>query len=205
MYVAKINEAQDNDAIIAYVRNNGFATLVTHLNGRSIATHIPLYIIEKGQELYLYGHIARANEQKINIINGDECLAIFMATHAYISSSWYDHVNVPTWNYIAVHLYGTPREIKGQELAASINQLVDFYEEGRENRFHVDQMTDQSRAAHYNGLVAFEIKITRIEAAEKMSQNRNDHDYYNVTEHLKKADEAAAKTAERMLTIRPKK
>jgi transcriptional regulator len=205
MYVAKINEAKDKASIIDYVQKNGFATLVTQLNGRCVASHIPLYIIEKEEEIYLYGHLARANEQKFNIVNGDECLAIFMATHAYISSSWYDHVNVPTWNYVAVHMYGTPREIKGQELVDSINQLVDFYEQGRKDRFHVDQMTDKSREAHYNGLVAFEIKIRKIEAAEKLSQNRSDHDYYNVTDHLMKADEPSIKTADKMLKIRPKK
>jgi transcriptional regulator len=43
----------------------------------------------------------------------DEVLA-FSGPHSYISSSWYDHENVPTWNYIAVHVYGKIKLLKRQ-------------------------------------------------------------------------------------------
>ena len=97
MYVPRIHRQEDRKEVFNYIRKNGFATLISKLDGRSIATHLPLYLDKNEKEEYvLIGHIAAANEQKESLSTGEELLAIFMDTHAYISSSWYDHINVPT-------------------------------------------------------------------------------------------------------------
>ncbi len=110
-----------------------------------------------------------------------------MQSHAYISSSWYDHVNVPTWNYIAVHIYGKAEKIEGEELINSISDLVDQYEEGRKGRFRLSQFSESERRAHLNGLVGFRMSIDRVEAAFKLSQNRKENDYQEIIRQLQES------------------
>ena len=185
MYVPRIHKVTDDQKVFDYIREHGFATLVSWQDQRIVATHIPLYLdLAQGQPNRLLGHVARGNEQIDALKSEKEMLAIFMNTHAYISSSWYDHINVPTWNYVAVHAYCTPRILEGEELTSSLKKLVEQYEEGRKDRFHISDMPEKMKEAHIKGLVGFELRITRIEAAHKLSQNRNSHDYQNIIQQL---------------------
>ena len=140
----------------------------------------------------LHGHIAKANPQWKNFQTDDEILVVFNGPHAYISSSWYNHENVPTWNYIAVHVYGSIKIIEGEELIDSLRKLTDKYEKGRKNAVSVDKLSDRTmRQVH--GIVGFEIKVTEFQAAYKLSQNRNEEDYHQVIEKLEEMEDAQAK------------
>lgn len=200
MYVPKIHRAPDATAVIDYIRHNGFATLVSTHKDRMVATHLPLYVHDTGDSWSLQGHMSRANEQTQCIVDGGTVMAIFMNTHAYISSSWYDHVNVPTWNYIAVHVYGRLRLLEGVGLAKSLESMVDQYEHGRDARFQMEDMASQDMQAHIRGIVGFEIEVDRVESAYKLSQNRSNEDHASIVNHLTCAGEES--TAKAMMSIR---
>ena len=191
MYVPSIHKPQDQIDVYEYIRSNGFATLIGEKDGRQLATHIPMFLDQSEEgDYHLLSHIAVANEQKVCFDGKQELLAIFMEQHAYISSSWYDHVNVPTWNYVAVHAYGSAIIMKGEELVASMQKLVHQYEDGRSGRFQMSDMPENMLQAHLNGVVGFSMKIERIESSYKLSQNRNDRDYKNVIDQLEKNDDS---------------
>src|SRR4051812_15778197 len=118
MYVPKQFKNNEPAQIKDFIRKNGFAILVSQCEGKIVATHLPLELNEDGEKLS--GHISRANPQWKNFDQGTEVLAIFNGPHAYISSSWYNHENVPTWNYIAVQVYGKIAIIEGEELVRSM-------------------------------------------------------------------------------------
>lgn len=184
MYVPRYHQVKDPAEVWDYIRQNGFGTLVSSGDGGIHASHIPFHLIEKDGDHYLSCHISKANEQQLSFRKNEEVLAIFMNTHAYVSSSWYDHVNVPTWNYVAVHVYGEISVMEGEDLITALRQMVHQYEDGRPERFQLEDMDDAMLKAHISGLVGYEIKISRIEAAHKLSQNRNDVDYKNVVSKL---------------------
>lgn len=185
MYVPSMFTAKSLKDVETYIKKNSFATLISQgAGGRPIGTHIPLQYVEKGGEEFLYGHIAKANQQKLSFDKEQDLLAIFMETHAYISSSWYDHVNVPTWNYIAVHVYGKARVITGKELYRSIDSLVNEFESKRPNRFHLSDFGEEELSAHLNGLIGFEMTVDQVEASYKLSQNRKDEDYFEIIKQL---------------------
>src|SRR6266511_2313916 len=95
---------------------------------KPIASHLPLEISEdKHDGLILYGHMSRANPQW-KTFSDSEALVIFQGAHTYISPRWYNHVNVPTWNYMNVHVYGKPRLVEGDELYALMSRLVQRHE-----------------------------------------------------------------------------
>ncbi|MFZ6013678.1 MAG: FMN-binding negative transcriptional regulator [Bacteroidota bacterium] len=184
MYVPKQYQKNDKTEVIDFIRKNGFAILVSQVEGKLWGTHIPLMV--SPDETKLYGHISRANPQWKDFNAGSEVLAIFNGPHAYVSSSWYDHENVPTWNYIAVHVYGTIRIMEGEEVLDALRHLTDKYEKQSARPVSVDGMSPEYVKREMRGLVGFEISITNMEAAYKLSQNRDEKNHREIISQLEK-------------------
>ena len=132
----------------------------------------------------LLGHISKANPQWNQFKTDSEVLVIFSGPHGYISASWYDHVNVPTWNYIAVHVYGKVKIIEGDELYQSLKSLVDKYEIISDNPVSLEKMPADYVRKSMNGLVGFEITISNMEATYKLSQNRDEKNQKSIIDAL---------------------
>ncbi len=112
--------------------------------------------------------------------------AIFLSDiNHYISSSWYDHPNAPTWNYMSVHISGTVTIIEGEKKWNAVKRLTDRYEQISKNPISLDTLPPKIQS-EIAGLVAFEIKIEKIEAAFKLSQNRDDKNYALIIAELRK-------------------
>jgi transcriptional regulator len=139
-------------------------------------------------EAVLVGHISKANPQWKNFEADSNVLAIFNGPHSYISSSWYDHENVPTWNYIAVHIYGKVNIIEGDKLLNTLKKLVDKYESQSEKPISVDKMSEKFISKEIKGIIGFEIVITEIQSAYKLSQNRDAQNHENITSELRKSN-----------------
>jgi transcriptional regulator len=135
---------------------------------------VPVLLREsEGSQGTLVTHVARANAQWRHFAEGGEALVIFTGPHAYISPAWYaSQMEVPTWNYTAVHVYGRPRIIDDHErFGAMLRDLVEEFEAPREERWPgviPDAYRDKLMAA----IVGLEIEITRIEGKFKLSQNK---------------------------------
>lgn len=184
MYITKYSENHNTAEVHAFIRQNGFGLLVASNNDKISATHIPMVLEEDG--LRLTGHVAKANPHWKSFATSQEVMAVFQGPHTYISSSWYDHENVPTWNYIAAHVYGTIRIIEGEELVQSLATMVDKYEKHSANPVSIKTMSTSYFQKEVRGLVGFEIQISRIEAAYKLSQNRDDKNFTEIINQLEK-------------------
>ncbi len=186
MYIADGYQNENEHEITEFLKTNSFGILINQVDGKPWATHIPLEldVNEKGEKV-LFGHIAKENPQWKSFASDNKILAVFSGPHAYISSSWYDHENVPTWNYIAVHVYGTIKIIEGEAMLASLKKLVDKYESASENPIRIEDLSKRTML-QTRGIVAFEIVIEDIQAVKKMSQNRNQKDYTNIISELEK-------------------
>jgi transcriptional regulator len=190
MYIPKHYEEKDIQEVAALIREFGFATLVSTIDGFPWATHIPLeLVIDTSGKWQLYGHIARANPQWRNFEGQPDVLAIFMGPHSYISPSWYDHRNVPTWNYKAVHVYGKAKILEGEALTDMLRALMARYESAHaQNPHSFDELPQDILDKDLRGLVGLEITVDKIEATSKLSQNRNEASYTGIMDHLKKMD-----------------
>ena len=106
MYIPKRYLATDRAEIIAFMKQFSFATIITAKDNLPVATHLPFLVSTRGDEVILTAHFAKANEQWAAIEN-NKVLVIFTEPHAYISPRHYEKgLDVPTWNYIAIHAYG---------------------------------------------------------------------------------------------------
>ena len=143
------------------------------------ATHLPLVIKDEGLHGLLEGHFAKANPHW-QALAGRETLAVFSGPHSYVSPTLYtEELSVPTWNYIAVHAYGTLQPVEdepGKE--ALLAGLIQNHEPGFAERWR--QMPDGFRRTMLAGIVGFRIPIARIEGKFKISQNRGEAERRNV-------------------------
>lgn len=185
MYIPHHFRQHNIEEVKSFLQKNSFGILVSQVNGKPWATHIPLELDVNidGKEV-LVGHVSRGNKQWKDFDKNEEVMAIFNGPHTYISSSWYDHENVPTWNYIVVHVYGTIRIIEGEELLGSLKKLVDKYEAHSSNPVTVEGMSKRFLESELRGIIGFEIVITDIQAAYKLSQNRDTNNKQNIVAEL---------------------
>jgi transcriptional regulator len=187
MFIAKDNRNTDINEIRDFIKANSFAILITQQAGRSLATHIPLELdTDKDGKDVLNGHLSRGNEQWKGFETNPKVLAIFLGPNAYISSSWYDHENVPTWNYIAVHIYGKVRVVEGEELLAFLKKQVDKHEKLSAHPVSVENMSKAYVETEMKGIVGFQIKIDEVQASYKLSQNRDAKNHENIIRELEK-------------------
>ena len=137
------------------------------------ASHLPLLLeTDAGPNGSLIGHLARANPQWQGV-DGQQVLAVFSGPHAYVSPSFYEAENVvPTWNYVAVHVYGTLRVLDDPELLTKIlDKSVKMYEQNRPSPWLLDADTAYFEKM-VRAIVGFRIEIDRIEGKWKLSQNQ---------------------------------
>jgi len=166
-----------------------FGTIVSNAPEGLFATHIPMMLRrEEGELGTLYGHVARANPHAG--LFGSPALVVFLGPHAYVSPTWYSDrtTNVPTWNYAAVHCYGTPHVSDGSQIE-HLSQMVERYEGARVNGWRVDELKAQMRESLPRGIVTFRMEIARIEGKAKLSQNKPREERERVIEGLKAAGE----------------
>jgi transcriptional regulator len=196
MYTPTYSKNQNPEDFREFIKQNGFGILVSQVEGKLWATHLPLMLTHNNK---LLGHISRGNKQWRELPDGEEVMAIFQGPHTYISSSWYDHENVPTWNYIAVHVYGKARMVGEEELIESLRQLTNKYEKDSVHPVSVDTMSKNFLHHEIRGTVGFEIVIDRMEASYKLSQNRDGKNHANIILELeKRKDENSKAVADEM-------
>jgi len=203
MYISKLYREEDRVKILEFLRQNDFATLVTYDGEKPTASHLLFEVTDDGENLFLNGHMSKANPLWKTFELNQEVLVIFQGPHTYISPTWYNHVNVPTWNYQAVHLYGSPRIVSGEEYYAMLSRLISRHEGG--TSYRMESLPQDFVEKQMNGTVGFQIQVTCIEANYKLSQNRNDEDYHNIIARLnEREDEMSHGVADAMKVIRPK-
>ena len=169
MYIPTHFKIKEETLAFDIIKEHSFATLFSQHNGMPFATHLPL-ILNKDNS-YLYGHFARPNPQWKNIKN-QTVLAIFHGPHCYISPSWYEtNKAVPTWNYVAVHVYGEVELLEDEhELMSSLNDMVLKYE-APDSSYSLQDVDTEFLAGMNKGVQGFKIKINKIEGKAKLSQN----------------------------------
>ena len=180
MYTPKFNQVSDRAILIEAMRTYSFAIIFGPLDATNNtsphhATHLPLVVKDEGPHGILEGHFAKANAHWQSLADR-ETLVVFPGPHSYVSPSLYaEQLSVPTWNYIAIHAYGTlqviDQDAAKEELLAG---LIQANEPAYADRWN--SAPDGYRRSMLAGIVGFRIPIARIEGKFKLSQNRPESD-----------------------------
>lgn len=203
MYIPEPFQITDSAAIEAFVEQHPFGTLLVNgQDGIPLASHIP-FLFHKNKEKWLIeGHLAKANPQSAAIRSGNPAKLIINGAHGYVSSGVYGHVNVPTYNYQAVHLSGMLDRLSDTDLRNHLSQVVDRFEQNRENPVKTSALPKEMLNAYEQEIIGFRLTIFKTEAAFKLSQNRNNSDFLNIIEELRNGNADQQQVADEMQKIR---
>ncbi len=198
MYIPTHYNNQDIAEVKNFLQQNSFGILINIVDNKPWGTHIPLELEtdDEGNDI-LVGHIAKANPQWKYFKEEAQVLCIFNGPHAYVSSSWYKEEEVPTWNYIAVHVYGTLKVFTEEETMASMHRLVDKYEKDSKTPISLKNLSPQT-LRQVKGVVGFKVIISDIQATYKLSQTRADDHHKIISELEERSDAGSQGIAEHM-------
>jgi transcriptional regulator len=174
------------------IRSSGLATLVSMTAEGLIASHAPL-MLDPDPAPYgtLIGHLAKANPHARSADAAVQTLVIFQGPDGYITPSYYaakrEHGKVvPTWNYTAVHAYGTLEAFDDPaRLLAVVTRLTERNETPRAQPWAVSDAPDDFIQGMLRGIVGIALPIARLEGKVKMSQNRPAADIAGVVDGLR--------------------
>lgn len=197
MYTPPHYQNSDITEVKDFLVHNSFGILINIVDNKPWGTHIPLELETDGNgHDILVGHIAKANPQRKSFNEEAEVLCIFNGPHAYVSSSWYKQEEVPTWNYIAVHVYGKLKVLSEAGTMQSMHRLVEKYERDSKNPISLKDMSPKT-LRQVKGVVGFQIQITDIQATYKLSQTRVE-DHPKIISELGERDSGSRAIAQKM-------
>jgi transcriptional regulator len=200
MYIPTAFGETDPGKLHDFIASHSFGLLVSAPEGVPFATHLPLLLErDAGPHGCLVGHVARANPQWHGL-DGQTVLVVFSGPHAYVSPSWYESDNVvPTWNYVAVHAYGTLRLVEDPDAVTRIlTAMVATYERSRPNPWTFDPGTAYFRKM-VQAIVGFRVEITRLEGKWKLNQNHSQERRDRVARALAASDDPDAREVARLM------
>jgi transcriptional regulator len=190
--------------LVEHIERHDFGLLVSNGEAGLVASHIPFLIERDADKLHLHGHLARPNPQVGGLAQASEVLAIFSGPHAYISPSWYaSSPAVPTWNYVDIHAYGTVRLIEDADwLRALLRRLSERHEARNPVPWRMQDLPETYLQGMLNGIIGFDIAVTRLEGKFKLSQNRPAADRPLVIAALERQSDANALAVARLMRER---
>jgi len=180
------HQDNDNNHMIEVIKAYPLATVISVKNNSPLVTHKPLIYRETDGKLI--GHIDIYNPQT-ELMNGDnDVTIIFSGPQCYISPSVYTTKQLPTWNYIKVHLKGEVKAIESKEaLKQSLITMTEFLEQP-DHKYILD--ADNPRMeANLDYIKMFEITITNWEGKFKLSQDKKKSDIEGAKEELIRANQ----------------
>jgi transcriptional regulator len=187
VYIPRPFAPREPEQVARLIAERPFATLVTPGETELLVSHLPLQFDRGiGPHGTLLGHMARANPHWQHF-GGGRSLAIFHGPHAYVSPSWYAEpaAAVPTWNYCVAHVHGTAELMdEERDKRALLDAMVQRYESERDKPWRL-QLEGRALDAMLGAIVGFRLRVERIDAKFKLSQNRGAEDRERVIARLR--------------------
>jgi transcriptional regulator len=163
----------DVDEIRRLIRENPWATIVSHTAAGIVASHYPV-VLEHDDDpdaIVLVSHVGRPDERS-HELGEHEVLVIVQGPHGYVSPGWYPAEQIiPTWNHVTAHLWGTPEILSDDENFRVLGELVDHFERVMPEPSTLSLDEEGSRRVA-KGTVGIRLRVTRFDARLKLSQNK---------------------------------
>lgn len=189
MYHFSYFKEQDKQKLLGFIQSNPFAFLTgSYLDGKQVATQIPVLLVEKEGEFVLQGHFMRNTDHHKAFSENPQTLLVFTGPHCYVSASWYSNPQIgATWNYMSVHVCGEMRFMSDAELVQFMRKLSLAFEDGNtESPCFYDKLPEHFLEKMMPAIVGFELKLEKLDNVFKLSQNRDEQSYLNIISQLKK-------------------
>ena len=201
MYHKSHFKEKDEKEVLQFMQQNPFVILCgADKSGMPEATHIPVLIEQRGDKLFLIGHIVRKTDHHKTFEANPNVLAIFHGPHTYVSASWYDNPKqASTWNYMTVHAKGKLKFLDETSLLNILEQTTSHFENNDRSPALFEKLPTDYVASLSKAIIGFEIEVSSLENVFKLSQNRNKESFDNIIAHLNEQNNEAKQIASEML------
>ena len=201
MYNLPYFKESNQKEVLQFIHEHPFALIAgCDENNKPVATQIPVFIEEKGEKLYITGHMMRGTDHHKAFEKNENALCVFTGAHSYVSATWYTNPHqASTWNYLSVHVKGKLRFLDEEGLISVLQNTSLHFEKGNTaSPTTYDNLPAEYTSKLIKAIVAFEIEVESIDNVFKLSQNRDKESYQHIIEHLHKQDADSKVIAEEM-------
>jgi transcriptional regulator len=184
-----------------FIHDHPFAFITgSSVEGKPVATQIPVFIEEKEGGLFLTGHMMKQTDHHKAFERNPNVLCVFTGHHCYVSATLYsDPHQASTWNYMSVHVRGQLRLLDDAGLVSVLKKTSAHFENyNAESSTTFDNLPKEYTERLMKVIVAFEVKVEEIENVFKLSQNRDKKSYQNIINHLEQGNPDENTIAEEM-------
>lgn len=200
MYNLSHFKETDTQRVMEFMRAHPFVMLCgAFLNGRPVATQVPVLFREVDGRLFLRGHFMRKNDHHLAFAENPDALVVFTGPHEYVNASWYSNpVQASTWNYLAVHARGTMKFVSEESLMKILEETTDHFENNSHSPALFKNLPTEYVQRLIKAIIGFEIEVNEIDNVFKLSQNRDKESYHNIMQKLHERGSDGAAIAEEM-------
>jgi len=176
--------SDDPEVVRDLIRENPWGTLVSIGDRGLVASHYPILLDDRSDELAVVTHVGRPDDQ-IHAFGEREMLLIVQGRHGYISPSWYSPgaTRAPTWNFTVAHCHGIPQVLEPEANVEVLTRLVAHFERHVDEPLWLEPDTAQRLSP---GTVGIRLAITRFELKCKLSQDKDSVSRAQVIEALRR-------------------
>lgn len=173
----------DPDVVRRLIRDNPWGILVSFHDDQLVASHYPVLLDEGCDELAVFTHVGRPDEQ-LHGFGKREIMLVVQGVDGYISPSWYapGATRAPTWNFTAAHCYGVPQILDDATNLRTLARLVQHFERHVENPMLLDL---EWAAPVAKGTVGIRLPVRRFQCKVKMSQDKGPETQQRVMQALR--------------------
>lgn len=184
MYLPPLFKEEDQALVLKMMRENPLANLISSGHEPCVSA-IPVLVDETNGHWDIRFHLAEQNPQCRLLASEPDCLLVFTGPNCYVSPSWYtEHPNVPTWNYLAVHVYGRVEPMPPPQLETLLRDLTRQFEPSVGGDWKYEDLPEDFRQELLAEIRGFRLRPSRVEAKSKLSQNRKPEDRERVRQML---------------------
>jgi transcriptional regulator len=199
MYKFSYYTEQDDEKVIAFMKENAFALITGTGEKYPVATQIPLHIKAVDGKIFLEGHMMRKTDHHLAFEKNSNVLVLFTGPHCFVSANWYTDPSIgSTWNYMTVHAKGKISFVDEAGTVQMVKALSDKYV-GTQSAASFDSLSKDYINHMVKAIVGFSIEVESLDNLFKLSQNRDDASQKNIISQLKKrGDSNSVAIAEEM-------
>ncbi len=162
------------DRNLAFARERGFGTLAVNGPGGPLVSHVPFILSQESARLE--AHLVRSNPILRLLEQPVDAVIAVIGGDAYISPDWYRVADqVPTWNYVAVHLRGRLSKLPDDMMHEILERTSAHFEEKLlpKTPWKTDKMDQHIYRRMLRQIVPIEMEVTTVDGTWKLSQNKS--------------------------------
>ncbi|MEO6454365.1 MAG: FMN-binding negative transcriptional regulator [Ginsengibacter sp.] len=184
MYKLPYFTEEDEEKVMAFIKENSFAIITGSGDEYPVATHVPLDIKQQENKIIFTGHMMKNTDHQKAFVKNENVLVIFNGPHCYVSAGWYSNpVQASTWNYMTVHAKGKIH-FKNEERTKDIVHAITNKYEGSGNASSFNNLSNEYVDRLVKAIIGFTIEVEIIDNVFKLSQNHEQDTRQSIIKHL---------------------